>query len=79
MTKIKPCLEKMLRYSNTPIFLLEIVPITSGLYLGIKFAKWKGWIRPEDIPKADGIRYGDLFKEVYEARKKLYFPKEPLF
>jgi len=79
MVKIKPCLEKIVRYSFTPIFLLEIIPITSGIYAGVKVAKWKGYLRPEDTVKAAEIRYSDLLKQVYEARKQLYFPKEPLF
>jgi len=79
MKNIKPALEKIVRYSFTPLFLLEIIPATIGIYAGIKVAKWKGWIRPEDIIKASEIRYTDLLKQVYQTRKELYFPKEPLF
>lgn len=73
-------LEKLLRYSFTPIFLFEIIPITTGIYLGTKIALKKGYIsRPEDADQAKKIGYVSLLKEVYNTRKELYFPKESLF
>lgn len=78
MTKIKSCLEKMVWYSFTPIFLFEIIPITTGVYLGTKVALKKGYLSSEDADKAAKTRYVDFLKEVYNARKDLYFPKKPL-
>lgn len=74
MVEIKPCLEKMVRYSFTPIFLFEIVPISWGIYLGAKVSQKKGWLS-RDVE----ISYVDILKDVYMGRKKLYFPHKPLF
>lgn len=78
MTKIKSCLEKMVRYSFTPIFLFEIIPITTGIYLATKVIQKKGYLSPEDADQIKGVTYVNLLKEVYSARKELYFPKKPL-
>ncbi len=74
MVKVKPCLEKLVRYFFTPIFLLEIIPIASGIYVGAKVGQRKGYMS-SDVE----IRYKGILKKVYEGRKDLYFPKEPLF
>jgi hypothetical protein len=78
-TKRISYLEKMVRYSLTPIFLFEIIPITTGIYLATKVAQKKDYLSPEDADKAAKTRYVDFLKEVYNGRKDLYFPKKPLF
>lgn len=73
-TKRISCLEKLLRYAFTPIFLFELLPISGGIYLGAKVSQKKGW-----LSRDEEVIYIDILKDVYKSRKDLYFPEESLF
>lgn len=73
-TKRISCLEKMIRYAFTPVFLFELLPISGGIYLGSKVSQKKGW-----LSRDEEVIYIDILKDVYKARKERYFPKESLF
>lgn len=73
-TKKISCLEKMIRYMSTPIFLFEILPISGGIYLGAKISQKKGW-----LSRDEEVNYVNILKDVYKARKDFYFPKESIF